>query len=302
MKLLWRIFGAAGVWLSVAVITFALTYLVPADPARAIAGPKADAATIAHIRAQLGLNAPLWLRFGHFLGGILHGDFGKSYVTGLSVLPTLLARFPATLELALGAMAVYLLVGASLGIAGGIAPRSPVARFGRAFASSAIAMPAYWLGIVLLYVFAKRLPVLPAGGYGGLDHLILPAVALGTAGAAYYHNLLATTMREQMGSEYVRTARAKGLSGGTVVLRHALRNALLPLVTLLGYDLANLLGGVVLTEGVFGWPGIGQLALQAIDNLDVPMIMGTVLFAATLIVAMNLLVDALYGILDPRLR
>lgn len=297
-----RLLLALGVWLGVATLTFALMYLVPADPAQTMAGAQADPATIASIRTQLGLDAPLWVQYGHYLGGILHGDFGRSFVTGDAVLPTILSRLPATLLLALGAMGVYLLLGVSFGIVGGLKPGSAADRVGILIAVGGVSVPTFWLGLVLLYLFAYKTPLLPLGGYGTLWHLVLPALTLGIGGAAYYARLLRASLAEVMASDYIRTARAKGLKEAQVVARHALRNAALPVVTLFGLDFAHLLAGAVLTESIFAWPGIGSNAMQAIATLDVPMIMGTVLFAATAIVTVNLVIDLAYGLLDPRLR
>ncbi|HEY9856332.1 MAG TPA: ABC transporter permease [Stenomitos sp.] len=297
-----RLLLAVGVWLGVATLTFALMYLVPADPAQTMAGAQADPATVASIRAQLGLNDPLWVQYGHYLGGILHGDFGRSFVTGDAVLPTILSRLPATLLLALGALAVYLLLGVSFGIIGGLKPGSAADRVGIVIAVGGVSVPTFWLGLVLLYLFAYKTPLLPLGGYGSLWHLILPALTLGIGGAAYYARLLRASLADVMQTDYIRTARAKGLKEAQVVARHALRNAALPVVTLFGLDFAHLLAGAVLTESIFAWPGIGSNAMQAIASLDVPMIMGTVLFAATAIVTVNLLIDLAYGLLDPRLR
>lgn len=301
-SLLRRLLLALGVWLGVATLTFALMYLVPADPAQTMAGAQADPATVASIRAQLGLDDPLWVQYGRYLGGILHGDFGRSFVTGDAVLPTILSRLPATLLLALGAMVVYLLLGVSFGIIGGLKPGSAADRVGILIAVGGVSVPTFWLGLVLLYLFAYKTPLLPLGGYGSLWHLILPALTLGIGGAAYYARLLRTSLAEVMASDYIRTARAKGLKEAQVVARHALRNAALPVVTLFGLDFAHLLAGAVLTESIFAWPGIGSNAMQAIASLDVPMIMGTVLFAATAIVTVNFVIDLAYGLLDPRLR
>ncbi len=297
-----RLLLAVGVWLGVATLTFGLMYLVPADPAQTMAGAQADPATVASIRAQLGLDDPMLVQYGRYLGGILHGDFGHSFVTGDAVLPTILSRLPATLLLAFGAMVVYLLLGVSFGIIGGLKPGSAADRVGILIAVGGVSVPTFWLGLVLLYLFAYQTPLLPLGGYGTLWHLILPALTLGIGGAAYYARLLRASLADVMRSDYIRTARAKGLGEAQVVARHALRNAALPVVTLFGLDFAHLLAGAVLTESIFAWPGIGSNAMQAIATLDVPMIMGTVLFAATAIVVVNLLIDLAYGLLDPRLR
>lgn len=297
-----RLLLALAVWLGVATLTFGLMYMIPADPAQTMAGAQADPETVAAIRAQLGLDDPLGVQYVRYLASALRGDFGHSYVTGEPVLPTLLARFPATLQLALGALAVYLLLGVGFGIVGGVRPRSWGDRLGRLVAVGGVSVPTFWLGLVLLYLFAYKAPILPLGGYGSPAHLILPALTLGAGGAAYYARLLRTTLLEAMGSDYVRTARAKGLSEGRVVARHAMPNSALPALTLLGLDFAHLLGGAVLTESIFAWPGIGSNAMQAIASLDVPTIMGTVLFSATVIVVFNLAIDLLYGFADPRLK
>lgn len=300
--LLKRLLLALGVWLGVATLTFAMMYMIPADPAKTMAGAQADPATVAAIRTQLGLDAPLPTQYLNYVTHALQGDFGQSYLTGEKVLPTILERFPATIELALSALAVYLLVGVSLGIVGGVRPGTWGDRFALGVAALGVSVPTFWLGLVLLYVFAYKLPILPLGGFGSPAHLLLPALTLGLGGAAYYIRLLRSGLAEVMRTDYIRTARAKGLGEPQILTKHALRNASLPLVTLFGLDFAHLLGGAVLTESIFAWPGIGSNAMQAISNLDVPMIMGTVLFAATLIVVVNLVIDLGYGFLDPRLK
>ena len=297
-----RVLLALGAWVGVATLTFIMMYMIPADPAKTIAGAQADPATVALIRAQLGLNDPLWTQYLRYMSRALHGDFGTSYLTGQPVLPTILAHFPATLELALGALFIYMIVGVGFGIIGGVKPGSRGDRIGLIVAALGVSVPTFWLGLVLLYLFAYKLPIFPLGGYGSFPHLILPAFTLGMAGAAYYIRLLRTGLAEVMRTDYIRMARAKGLSEPQLLVRHALRNAALPLVTLFGLDFAHLLGGAVLTESIFAWPGIGSNAMEAIANLDVPMIMGTVLFAATLIIFVNLIIDLGYQFLDPRLR
>lgn len=302
VKLLGRTLGTAGAWLAVAALTFALTYVIPADPARTLAGAQADAETVSRLRAQLGLDDPLLLRFGRYVWDALHGDFGTSFVTGQQVLPAVLDRLPATAALAAGALVVYLAVGAALGAAGAVRPGSALDRAGAAFSVLGAAVPSFWIGMLLLWALAFAVPVFPLGGAGTLAHLVLPALTLGLGGAAYYARTVRLELGRELGSEYVRAARARGLSEGRILFRHALPNASLPLVTLLGLDAAALLGGAVLTESVFGWPGIGQQAVAAIGTLDVPMIMGTVLFSATAILLVNWLTDLAYLALDPRLR
>ncbi|MEB3196225.1 MAG: ABC transporter permease [Candidatus Sericytochromatia bacterium] len=301
-RVLARLVGGFAVWLAVAALTFGLTYLVPGNPARMIAGPQADPATVARIQAQLGLDDPVWLRFGRYIWQALHGDFGTSYITDQAVLPAILERFPATLMLALGAICVYLLLGGVLGILAAVRPATVWDRLASTFAIAGYSVPSFWIGMLLLLLLAYRFPVFPLGGADTLWHLVLPSLTLGLAGAASYARVLRQTLGEELRKDYVRAARARGLSETRVVLDHALRNAALPLVTLLGLDFAGLLGGALLTESIFAWPGIGNQAYRAIDTLDVPMIMGTVLFAATIIIAVNALVDASYAVLDPRLR
>jgi peptide/nickel transport system permease protein len=298
LRLLW----AAGVWLAVAAVTFGITFLVPANPAKVLAGPQADAATVARIHHQLGLDQPVPLQFARYVGHALHGDFGTSYVTGQAVLPAILERVPATLALALGAVAVYLLVGGVLGLLGAVKPGSLVDKGGSWAAIAGLSMPTFWIGLLLLFFLAYLWPLFPLGGAESPQSIVLPALTLGIGGAAYYTRVVRQQLGDELKKDYIRAARAKGLGEGRVVFHHGLRNAALPLVTLLGLDFASLLGGAVLTESVFAWPGIGQQAVQAIYTLDIPMIMGTVLFAATAIIVINVLVDLSYYWLDPRIR
>jgi peptide/nickel transport system permease protein len=302
-RLLLQRFGwAVLVWIGVAAITFAIAYMVPADPARMMAGPQADPATVARIHAQLHLDDPLPIQFMRYLGHAAIGDFGRSFISNQPVLPAILQRVPATAMLATGAIVVYALLGGVLGILGAVRPGSWFDRIGSVWAIAGVSVPTFWIGLVLLFFMAYRFPVFPLGGAGSLAHLILPSLTLGVAGAAYYTRVLRQALAEELAKDYIRAARAKGVSEAGVVFKHGLRNAALPMVTLLGLDFASLLGGAVLTESVFAWPGIGQQAVQAIYTLDIPMIMGTVLFSATAIIAINLLVDLSYFFLDPRIR
>jgi peptide/nickel transport system permease protein len=299
---LFRLVWAAVVWVAVAAVTFGITFLVPANPAKVLAGPQADAETVARIHTQLGLDAPVPVQFAKYLGNALQGDFGTSFVNGQAVLPAILERVPATLTLAVAAMAVYLLIGGTLGLIGAVKPGSLADRLGSTGAIAGLSLPTFWVGLLLLFFLAYKLPFFPLGGADSPTSLVLPALTLGISGAAYYTRLIRQQLGDELKKDYIRAARAKGLSERRVVLGHGLRNAALPLVTLLGLDFASLLGGAVLTESVFAWPGIGQQAVQAIYTLDIPMIMGTVLFAATAIIVINLLVDLSYYWLDPRIR
>ena len=295
-----RLLLAAGVVVGVSIVTFVLAYLVPADPARVYAGSNATAQTVAHIREQLGLNRPLIAQYFDFAGRALHGDFGTSYKLQTPVLSAILSRFPYSVALAAAGIFVELLIGVPIGILAGVRPRSWLDRGSMGFAMLGVSAPQFWLGLMLLYVFGYVWPIFPLGLAQGPSSIVLPAVAVGLSGGVWYARLLRSSMLETLGTDYVRTGRAKGLAGYAVVLRHALPNAITPIVTQLGLDMAYFLGGIVVVESVFGWPGVGQLAFQAIQNDDIPLIMGTVLFAAVAIVLVNIVTDVLYAFLNPR--
>jgi peptide/nickel transport system permease protein len=295
------VFGAA-VLLGTSIITFAIAFLVPADPAVAMAGAKADPHTLATIRVQLGLDQPLYIQYARYLDRALHGDLGRSYIQRRSVTRLIRERFPATAILALLAMALSLILGIPMGmLAAAYRARAPDQLL-LVLSLGLVSLPVFWLGTMLLVMTASYLRSLPLGGFGDWKSLILPVITLALGSAGYYSRILHTNLVDAMDQEYVRTARGKGLSRARAMLKHAMANALLPLVTLAGLDLAGLLSGVVLTETVFNWPGIGRLAYEAIFNLDIPLIMGTVMFSAFLVVAANLAVDILYVWLDPRIR
>ncbi len=302
MVALQRLGWALIVLLGVSIITFTLAFLIPSDPARTIAGPKADPATLARIRQDLGLDDPLPVQFGRYLGRLLRGDLGRSYVTRREVRAAILERVPATLFLAVTSLALAVLVGVVLGIFTSVRAGSRTDMAVLTLSLGALSLPVFFLGLLLLDLFAYRLRWLPLGGYGSLSSVILPACTLAVGSAAYYGRLVHTNMGEVLRQDYVRTARAKGLGTVAIYGRHALRNALLPLITVIGLDFAGLMGGVVLTETVFNWPGLGRLAVDAVFNQDVPMIMGIVEFSAVLVVGANLVVDLLYAIVDPRIR
>jgi len=291
--------------------TFVIFFAVPANPAALIAGKYASPETIASVERQLGLDQPKPLQFLRFLTHAARGDWGFSYVSQQPVRDAILQAFPKTLSLALGAAVLWLLIGIPLGVVSALRPGSWWDRFGMVFALFGISAPAYWLGMVLLKVFADSLGWFPIGDYTPIGeagvlawahHLVLPWVTLAMLYAGWYARMTRTQMLDIASLDFVRTAHAKGLAPWTVARRHVLRNALLPIVTMLGVDVAYLFGGAVLTETVFGIPGIGGLAWRAIRQRDLPMVLGTVLFAAIFIVVANLIVDALYRTLDPRIR
>jgi len=295
------VFGAA-VLIGTSLITFALAFVVPADPAVAIAGAKADPQTLATIRHELGLDQPVYVQYARYLDRAVHGDLGRSYIRRENVTDLILSRFPATAVLAIAAMALSLLLGIPMGVAAAAYNRRALDNVLLVIALALVSMPVFWLGTMLLIVGGLYFRSFPLGGFGDWRSLVLPTLTLALGSAGYYSRILETNLAEALGQDYVRTARGKGLSRMRAMLKHAMANALLPLVTLAGLDLAGLLSGVVLTETVFNWPGIGRLAFEAIFNLDIPLIMGTVLFSAFIIVAANLAVDILYAWLDPRIR
>ena len=295
----------------VCAITFVIFFAVPGNPAQLIAGKYATKETIALVEKRFGLDQPLPLQFLHFVVHAAYGDWGFSYVSQQPVLATILTAFPKTLSLTLGAVVIWLLIGIPAGILSAMKPGSIWDRSTMVFTLIGISAPAYWIGLIFLRVFADRMGLFPLGDYtemsqGGLlawaHHLVLPWITLALLYAGWYARMTRAQMLDIARLDYVRTAYAKGLAKPVIVARHIFRNALLPLVTMLGMDVAYLFGGAVLTESVFGIPGIGGLAWRAIRMRDLPMVMGTVLFAAVFIVIANLIVDLLYFALDPRIQ
>src|SRR5579885_56439 len=289
------------VLIGTSIITFVIAFVVPADPAVTIAGAKADPQTLAMIRRQLGLDQPIYVQYAHYLWRVLHGDLGRSYIMRESVTRLIAERFPATAILAVCAMALSLIIGITMGMVAAAYKDRAIDNGLLVVSLGLISIPVFWLGTMLLVAGGLYLRSFPLGGFGGPRSLILPTLTLALGSGGYYSRILHTSLGEVMGQDYIRTALGKGLSRRAAMFKHAMANALLPLITLAGLDLAGLLSGVVLTETVFNWPGIGRLAFEAIFNLDIPLIMGTVLFSAFLIVAANLLVDLLYAWLDPRI-
>jgi peptide/nickel transport system permease protein len=295
----------------VCAITFVIFFAVPGNPAQLIAGKYATQETIQQVEKKLGLDQPLPVQFGRFVVHAATGDWGFSYVSQQPVLDAIRAAFPKTLSLTFGAVVIWLLIGIPAGILSAVKPASIWDRGTMVFTLIGISAPAYWIGLLFLRVFADRLGWFPLGDYteirqGGVlewaHHLVLPWITLALLYAGWYARMTRAQMLDIARLDYVRTAYAKGLAEPVVVGRHIFRNALLPLVTMLGMDVAYLFGGAVLTESVFGIPGIGGLAWRAIRMRDLPMVMGTVLFAAIFIVVANLIVDLLYFALDPRIQ
>jgi len=299
-----RIAWALVTLIGVTLITFVVVYRIPADPALTLAGPTALAhpEVVRNIRHRLKLDRPAGEQYASFLGGLLHGDLGESYATGQPVREAIAHRLPATGELAVLGWLCWLVFGTLLGV--WVSARPTRLREGALllFSIVGVSTPTFWVAIVLLYLFVARAHLFPAGGAGTPAHLVLPVATLAVSGVAYYARLAHSGMAETLREPYVRTAVAKGVPPRDVLYRHALRNALLPLVTIAGADLAALLGGVVFTETVFDWPGMGRLAVDAVGQKDVPMIVGVVLVSAAFVVVANLLVDLLYPLLDPRIE
>ena len=286
--------------LGVLVLTFLLLYVAPGDPVQAMVGERADAETIARLRAELHLDDPVPKQFVHYVGGLLQGDFGTSYITHRPILGDLLHRFPATLRLAGAAMLLAAVVGVAIGIYGAWRPGTWLDRLATLGAYLAVSFPVYWVGLLLILVFAVMLRWVPPSGSGGPVYLLLPALTLGMRSIAFLSRMTRAAMQELLQSDFVRTARAKGLGEGRVVLRHAFRNALLPVVTVLGLDFGSYLTGSILTETIFSWPGVGRYVLTAIDKRDLPAIQGSILFLSLVFVLVNLLTDVLYARVDPR--
>ena len=297
-----RLLQAVPVVLGVMTLTFILMYLVPGDPVLAMVGEHFDAATVDNLRRQLGLDDPWPVQYIRFMGRIMTGDLGRSFLTDRAVAAELLERIPYTLELAFGAMTVSVVVGLTVGIVASLRPGSLLDRGIMVLSLAAVSAPVFWVALLLILYVGVGLRWLPPTGYGGLQYLILPAIALGTRSAAFLARITRANMLEVLGEDYIRTARAKGLSEWVVVLKHALRNALIPIITVIGTDFGSYLSGAVLTESVFGWPGVGRYALDAILKRDFPAIQGAVLFMALIFIAVNLAVDLLYGWIDPRIR
>ncbi len=297
-----RLFWSALTLLATAVLVFFLVNAVPGDVARVIAGPKASPAVLQQIRKRYHLNDPVIVRLGYYLLQLAHGDLGHSFVTDQPVAQALLTRLPVTAALSAMAVVLWMLIAMPLGVLTAKYAGSWIDRGALVAATLSLSLPAFWLARMLQYSLAYKLGWFPVAGFHGFVSLLLPGITLALLFIGYYSRLIHTNMVEVLDSPFVRAARAKGASEAAVLFKHALPNALIPVVTILGMDVASLLGGVLFTENVFALPGIGKLAVQSVFNLDVPMIMGTVLLSATAVVTINLVVDLLYRWIDPRIK
>jgi peptide/nickel transport system permease protein len=318
------------VLLGVSIVVFVMVRAIPGDPAQILLGQAATPAQVAEVRDRLGLDEPLPVQYLVFIKGALTGDLGDSIVVGQPVTAVLLERFPATLELTLAALLLAVAVGVPVGVIAAVRQYSLLDKITSVVALTGVSMPVFWLALVLVVLFTVQIDLLPfPGRVGGevsftsytglylldtlitlnfpafwdvLRHLILPAIALGTIPMAVITRMTRSSMLEVMNEDYVRTARAKGVVPWRVVFRHALRNAMLPTITVIGLQFGLLMGGAILTETIFGWPGVGQIAIESVFRRDYAMIQGVVLYGAAFFVLVNLLVDVLYAVLDPRVR
>lgn len=297
-----RLLQTVVILLGVSFVTFVLLYLIPADPARQIAGRSATAQTVENIREQLGLNLPFYEQYLRYVSGLVQGDFGRSYLQKTEVATLIASRLPASLVLMAGAITCELIFGLTMGIVAALRRGSRTDDTLMIASFVGVSAPQFVIGILLLYVFAVKLGWFPIGGYGTFAHLVLPSVTLGFLGAGWYSRMMRSSLIEVMRQDFIRTARATGAGRAKVLFRHAMPNAILPVIAMIGIDIGLFMSGIVVVESVFGWPGIGQLAWQAIQRVDIPIIMGVTLVSAFAIVLGNLLADLITPLIDPRIK
>lgn len=305
-----RLFQSIPVLFLSSLFVFFFIRLIPGDTAMVMAGPNATPEQVAALRARFGTDQPLLTQYISWMGRMAQGDLGTSYVGQRPVATLIIQRIPATLQLAVGAMAMVILVGGSLGIFSGVRPRHPASRLIGVFSALALATPTFWLGILLILLFSVSLHWLPASGYVSLTEdpiraiqlLLLPSITLGMGGTAVLIRFLHSSISETIGADFVRTAHAKGLRERMVVGKHVLKVALLPVVTIMAIQFGYLLGGAVITEAIFGWPGVGRLTLDAIGNRDYLIVQSTMLLFVITFIVINILADIGYAFLDPRIH
>jgi peptide/nickel transport system permease protein/oligopeptide transport system permease protein len=286
----------------VATVVFVMARLLPGDPARVIAGVLASPEDVERIRRQMGLDQPLWVQYGNFLGSLLRLNLGTSAHTNAPVIEEIGSRLPYTVELAVVALVLAVTVGVLAGVAAAIRRNTMLDLLISSFSVFGVSMPVYWLGLMMIILFAIDLRLLPAAGADEPTSILMPAVTLALFSLGLIARMTRSSMLEVLGQDYVRTARAKGAPLRSVVFRHALRNALLPIMTVIGLQFGALLGGAVVTETVFAWPGVGRLLIDSIFFRDYPVVQGLVLMFGTTFVVINLLVDLLYAYVDPRIH
>ena len=290
------------VLLGVSLLVFAIMSFTPGDPAQLILGENAPPEAVAELREEMGLNDPFVLRYARFVGNAVVGDLGQSYTSGRDVFDEIFSRFPNTLILAALGVIIAVLIGIPVGIISATRQYSMIDSGSMIFALLGVSMPNFWLGLMMILLFSVNLGWVPSGGYSDWSSLIMPAITLGTGSAAIITRMTRSSMLEVIRQDYIRTARAKGVAENVVINQHALKNALIPVITVIGLQFGYLLGGAVLTETVFSWPGVGRMMVDAIRQKDAPTVLGTVVFLATTFSLVNLLVDLLYGFVDPRIK
>jgi len=297
-----RLWAGIPVLLGVSLITFILMHVVPGDPVTVAFEKKADPATIERIRREMGLDRPLPVQYADFVLKALRGDLGRSFQTQQPVTSMIRSAMPATLKLTASAVLVSVAIGVPIGILSALNRGSVVDYMATVTALSFISAPVFWVAMVAQLLFGYRLGWLPISGFDTLKHLVLPALVLGTRYAASIARYTRSSMLDVVGQDYIRTARAKGLSGRVVIFKHALKNALIPVITVVGLEIGGLLTGSILTESVFGIPGLGLVTIRGLNSLDFPVIQATVLLTAVIFVVMNIVVDISYSLVDPRIR
>ena len=297
-----RILLLIPVLLGVSLLVFAIMSLTPGDPAQLILGENAPKEAVLKLREEMGLNDPFLIQYFRFIKNALMGDFGRSYTTGREVFSEIFARFPNTLILAVLGVIISVCIGIPVGIISATRQYSFLDSFSMIIALLGVSMPVFWLGLMLILTFSVNLGWLPSGGFNGFTSIILPAVTLGVGSAAIITRMTRSSMLEVIRQDYIRTARAKGVAEKVVTNKHALKNALIPIITVVGLQFGNLLGGAVLTESVYSWPGVGRLMVDAIRQKDTPTVLAAVVFLATAFSIVNLLVDILYAFVDPRIK
>ena len=290
------------VMLGVTLLVFTIMYLTPGDPAQLILGESATKEAVAALREKMGLNDPFFIQYFRFVKNALVGDFGKSYTTGREVFAEIFARFPNTVVLAVLGIFISILIGIPVGIISATKQYSLTDSFSMVLALLGVSMPVFWLGLMLILLFSVKLGIFPSGGFDGFKSVILPSIALGVGSAAIVTRMTRSSMLEVIRQDYIRTARAKGVAEKVVINKHALKNALIPIITVVGLQFGGLLGGAVLTESVFSWPGVGRLMVDAIRQKDTPTVLASVVFLAVVYSVVNLLVDLLYAFVDPRIK
>ena len=300
--LLRRLWQSALTLVGVSLLVFVILRVIPGDPAKMLLPEGAPQSAIEELNRELGLREPIWIQYGLFVRSVVRGDFGQSFQYRAPALRVVVERVPATIQLALTAMVLTVLVGVSIGVLAAVRRGTGYDYAGTVLAVLGQSLPNFWLGIMLVLLFGVTLRWLPTSGFQGWQYLVLPSITLAAFPTALVARLTRSSLLEILSQEYIRTGRAKGLAEPAVILRHALRNATIPLLTLLGLQIGTLLGGAVITESIFAWPGMGKLVVDAIFFRDFPVVQTVLILSATIFVAINLLVDVLYTVLDPRIR